>query len=248
MRHLLTVLALGIALGAAGAPPAAASLGDPDRESSQRRHWSEGRYIAPEEPGRGQPRRRLARAFVSDADYGVTVVRPRRWTYDRETRVYRPRYTQRRHLHGRRHAKSRRHLHRHHREARRPGVRRRATAQRRHRPAHRRAAAPARVKPGAVSGQLGVASFYWKPQRVASGGMFNPNAMTAAHKTLPFGTGVRVTHLGNGRSVEVRINDRGPYVAGRIIDLSRAAAGVLGMTRMGIARVRVEVLPRRPKG
>lgn len=93
-------------------------------------------------------------------------------------------------------------------------------------------------------GSHGVASFYWQPQRVASGGWFNPNAMTAAHKTLPFGTRVRVTHAGNGRSVVVRINDRGPYIRGRIIDLSRAAAGIIGMTGQGIARVRMEVLGR----
>jgi rare lipoprotein A len=89
-----------------------------------------------------------------------------------------------------------------------------------------------------------MASYYWQPQRVASGGSFNPNGMTAAHKSLPFGSRVRVTNMGNGRSVEVRINDRGPYVAGRIIDLSKAAAGLLGMTAQGIARVRVEVLGR----
>jgi rare lipoprotein A len=89
---------------------------------------------------------------------------------------------------------------------------------------------------------MGVASYYWQPQRVASGGWFNPNAMTAAHKTLPFGTRVRVRHASNGRSVDVTINDRGPYVAGRVIDLSRAAAGVLGMTAQGIARVTVEIL------
>jgi rare lipoprotein A len=68
--------------------------------------------------------------------------------------------------------------------------------------------------------------------------------MTAAHKTLPFGTRVRVTHLGNGRSVEVKINDRGPFIAGRIIDLSKGAAGVIGLTAQGIARVAVEVLGR----
>ena len=68
--------------------------------------------------------------------------------------------------------------------------------------------------------------------------------MTAAHKTLPFGTRVRVMHLGNGRSVDVRINDRGPYVAGRIIDLSKAAAGKIGMTGQGIARVSMTVLGR----
>jgi rare lipoprotein A len=89
-----------------------------------------------------------------------------------------------------------------------------------------------------------MASFYWQPQRVASGGWFNPNAMTAAHKTLPFGTRVRVTHAGNGRSVIVRINDRGPYVKGRIIDLSKAAAGVIGMQGQGVARIRMEVLGR----
>jgi rare lipoprotein A len=93
-------------------------------------------------------------------------------------------------------------------------------------------------------GSHGIASFYWQPQRVASGGWFNPNAMTAAHKTLPFGTRVRVTHAANGRSVIVRINDRGPYIRGRIIDLSRAAAGVIGMTGQGVARIRMEVLGR----
>ena len=91
----------------------------------------------------------------------------------------------------------------------------------------------------------GMASFYWQPQRVASGGWFNPNAMTAAHKTLRFGTRVRVTHLGNGRSVMVTINDRGPYIKGRIIDLSKAAAGVIGMQGQGVARVRVDVVSSR---
>lgn len=93
-------------------------------------------------------------------------------------------------------------------------------------------------------GSHGVASFYWQPQRVASGGWFNPNAMTAAHKTLPFGTRVRVTHATNGRSVVVTINDRGPYIRGRTIDLSKAAAGVIGMLGQGVARIRMEVLGR----
>ena len=93
-------------------------------------------------------------------------------------------------------------------------------------------------------GATGIASFYWQPQRVASGGWFNPNAMTAAHKSLPFGTRVRVTHLGNGRSVEVMINDRGPFVGGRIIDLSKAAAGVIGMQGQGLANVRMDVIGR----
>jgi len=88
----------------------------------------------------------------------------------------------------------------------------------------------------------GMASFYWQPQRVASGGWFNPNALTAAHKTLRFGTRVRVTNLRNGRSVVVRINDRGPYIRGRIIDLSRRAAGIVGMRKSGVAPVRVDIL------
>ncbi|MEL6873496.1 MAG: septal ring lytic transglycosylase RlpA family protein, partial [Pseudomonadota bacterium] len=78
----------------------------------------------------------------------------------------------------------------------------------------------------------------------AHGGRFNPNALTAAHKTLPFGTRVRVKNLRNGRTVTVRINDRGPYIKGRIIDLSKRAAGVIGMQARGIAPVTVTVLGR----
>lgn len=90
----------------------------------------------------------------------------------------------------------------------------------------------------------GKASYYWQPQRVASGGWFNPNALTAAHKTLPFGTRVRVTNKRNGKSVVVRINDRGPYIKGRIIDLSKRAAGVIGMRAAGVVPVSVQVLGR----
>jgi rare lipoprotein A (peptidoglycan hydrolase) len=78
----------------------------------------------------------------------------------------------------------------------------------------------------------------------ASGKRFNHNAMTAAHRTLPFGTKVRVTNLRNGRSVIVTINDRGPFTGGRIIDLSRGAAQKIGMIKSGVARVRVDVLGR----
>lgn len=92
----------------------------------------------------------------------------------------------------------------------------------------------------AVSGETGVASYYWQPQRVASGATFNPNGLTAAHKSLPFGTRVRVTHLGSGRTVDVVINDRGPFVKGRVIDLSRRAAQQIGMTGAGVAKVRIE--------
>ncbi len=90
----------------------------------------------------------------------------------------------------------------------------------------------------------GIASYYWQPQRVASGGWFNPNALTAAHKTLPFGTRVRVTNFNNGRAVVVRINDRGPYIRGRVIDLSLRAAGVIGMRGSGVARVNLQILGR----
>ena len=90
----------------------------------------------------------------------------------------------------------------------------------------------------------GLASYYWQPQRVASGGWFNPNAMTAAHKTLPFGTRVRVTNANNGQSVDVTINDRGPYIAGRVIDLSSAAAGAINMKGSGVVPVRMTVLGR----
>jgi rare lipoprotein A len=92
--------------------------------------------------------------------------------------------------------------------------------------------------------QTGRASYYWQPQRVASGGWFNPNALTAAHKSLPFGTKVLVTNQHNGRSVTVTINDRGPFVAGRIIDLSSAAAGIIGMKSAGVVPVKVAVLGR----
>lgn len=93
---------------------------------------------------------------------------------------------------------------------------------------------------GGGGASSGLASYYWQPQRVASGGWFNPNAMTAAHKTLPFGTRVRVTNVRKGRSVVVTINDRGPYIAGRVIDLSKAAAGVIGMQQAGVVPVRID--------
>jgi rare lipoprotein A len=90
----------------------------------------------------------------------------------------------------------------------------------------------------------GVASYYWEDQMTATGEHFNKRAMTAAHKTLPFGTRVRVTRADNGDSVVVRINDRGPYIGGRIIDLSERAAENLGMTDIGTTPVRLEVLGR----
>lgn len=109
--------------------------------------------------------------------------------------------------------------------------------------AQRGRAAPVRSA-NVGGGATGIASFYWQGHTTASGARFNPEGMTAAHRTLPFGTRVRVTHLGNGRSVVVTINDRGPFIGGRIIDLSRGAAGVLGMHGQGLANVRMEVIGR----
>jgi rare lipoprotein A len=89
----------------------------------------------------------------------------------------------------------------------------------------------------------GVASWYgpgFAGRLTASGEVFDPGQLTAAHRTLPFNTHLRVTNLSNGRSVVVRINDRGPFAGGRIIDLSRAAAERIGMIASGTARVRLE--------
>jgi rare lipoprotein A len=94
--------------------------------------------------------------------------------------------------------------------------------------------------------RVGLASFYgpqWHGHLTANGERLDIHAMTAAHRTLPFGTRVRVTLLQTGKSVVVRINDRGPYVHGRIIDLTDAAARAIGLTTEGVGRVRLEVLP-----
>ena len=95
---------------------------------------------------------------------------------------------------------------------------------------------------------VGTASWYgpgFHGRKTASGERFDQDGMTAAHRNLPLGSLVRVTNLENGRKVTVEINDRGPYIRGRVIDLSRGAARRLGMVQDGLAEVRVEVL-RRP--
>lgn len=91
----------------------------------------------------------------------------------------------------------------------------------------------------------GVASYYGKGfhgKKTANGEIFDMNDLTAAHKTLPFGTTLRVTNLNNNKTVEVRINDRGPFVKNRIIDLSYAAAKRIDMIGTGTARVKLEIL------
>ena len=79
----------------------------------------------------------------------------------------------------------------------------------------------------------------------ANGERFNPNGLTAAHRHLPFGTRVRVTNMRNGRKVMVRINDRGPFIKNRIIDLAFGAARRIGLDRSGITRVKLEIIPRK---
>lgn len=96
--------------------------------------------------------------------------------------------------------------------------------------------------------QEGDASWYgpgFDGKRTASGEVYDMEALTAAHRELPFGSRVRVLNLDNGRETQVRINDRGPFARGRVIDLSRAAAREIGMLASGTARVRVEVLGAR---
>ncbi len=107
--------------------------------------------------------------------------------------------------------------------------------------------APVEMPPAARSIGSGIASYYGKRfhgRRTANGERFDMHGMTAAHRTLPFGTMVAVTNPRNGKTVTVRINDRGPFAPGRAIDLSRAAATELGLIRRGHGRVELAVLDR----
>ena|SRR6478609_5806036 len=91
--------------------------------------------------------------------------------------------------------------------------------------------------------QDGVASYYadkFDGRQTASGAIFSQNKLTAAHRTLPFGTKVKVTNIGNGKTVKVTINDRGPFVQGRTIDLSKRAAQKIGMLQQGVAQVQLK--------
>ena len=105
---------------------------------------------------------------------------------------------------------------------------------------------PHRIQITGPSAQVGNASWYGARHRghpTASGEPYDPQSLTAAHPTLPLDSTVRVTNLLNGRSVDVRVNDRGPYVGRRVIDLSAKAAQEIGLTHRGIAKVKVELLP-----
>jgi rare lipoprotein A len=114
---------------------------------------------------------------------------------------------------------------------------RRVASARKHTPFARHHDAP----PTPIASQ-GVASFYTEGQQTASGEKFDTHDLTAAHPTLPFGTRLRVTNVSTGRSVTVRINDRGPYVPGRVVDVSHSAANALGMVQSGIAKVKLDVV------
>ena len=93
---------------------------------------------------------------------------------------------------------------------------------------------------GTASAQCGSASWYALYSKTASGERMNPAAMTAAHRTLPFGTKLKVTNQRNGKSVVVRVNDRGPFIKGRVLDLSKAAAGKLGFIKSGHTNICME--------
>ena len=102
-------------------------------------------------------------------------------------------------------------------------------------------------KPGNLKTQTGRASWYSLTSQTASGEPMEPDALTAAHPSLPFGSELFVENLDNGRSVKVRVNDRGPFVGDRIIDLSKAAAKSLGMIAGGVATVRVTAFEQTKK-
>ena len=117
--------------------------------------------------------------------------------------------------------------------------RRVAAASRKHTPFDARPAAAKSA--GMTDGSVGIASFYKYESKTASGEQFNPRELTAAHRTLPFGTRLRVTNIATGQSVTVRVNDRGPFIPGRVVDVSRSAAEVLGRIARGLTKVKLEV-------
>jgi rare lipoprotein A len=116
-------------------------------------------------------------------------------------------------------------------------IRRRVAAARKH-----KLFASRRDSGGSSTASQGMASFYSEGTKTASGEKFNAMDMTAAHPTLPFGTKLRVTDVASGKSVTVRVNDRGPFVHGRVVDVSYSAANALGMVGKGVANVKLDVV------
>jgi peptidoglycan lytic transglycosylase len=226
MRSFFAAVLAALALAGGASLPAEARAEVNSRDASGGHEWA------------ARPRVHPARAAIGREAAAKPTLRSRV-----EGRLDRPRYGKPRTA---RSAKGNRMGAHKHAAGRQGRVARRTaqkTQQRAARVAHR---APVQQTAGGA-GATGVASFYggrFHGRQTASGVRFDSGAMTAAHRSLPFGTRVRVTHLGNGRSVDVRINDRGPYVGGRIIDLSQGAAGVIGMHGQGVARVKVTVLGR----
>ena len=214
MRPSFTATLAAAALFGLSSLPAAAAV---DRSAREGASFAED----------GSIRLRFVRATIDDNG----KVRPRRRADDRWERPRRAKSTHvRTGKRAQRHARG--HTLRQQRIVRRPA-----------RPTRSRTVQTGPSGPGLV----GVASYYggrFHGRLTASGARFNQDGMTAAHRSLPFGTRVRVTHLGSGRTVDVRITDRGPFIGGRIIDLSRGAAGAIGMHHQGVARVRVTVLGR----
>jgi rare lipoprotein A len=236
MKSFVLSLVLLLAIGVAGSVPASAAISDDARETARR-----DRAASYQDTGTHLQRQRVARASINDSDDDDWGYRSSRRHYSSEKYAEKRRYAKRSSVRTAKNGK-RKHY------AQRKAKKHYAQRSKKHyanRGTPRKVATPRPRNIDPITSVLqGLASFYWEPQRVAAGGWFNPNAMTAAHKSLPFGTKVRVTHLGNGKSVDVKINDRGPYVAGRIIDLSKAAASVLGMQGQGVAKVKVTVLGR----
>ena len=233
MRFVLVtaLLALGLSVGVS-LPAAASGSSDHVRQKDVRDRASGDDESRP-------ARRRVARATTGDIDEEYEARPRQRYEASDDDR---PRASQRRQA---RAVKRSKHRHATRRSGRRVAQhrtnRRTARADRSERTARR----ISRERHYSGAREInGIASYYWQDQRVATGARFNPEGMTAAHRTLPFGTRVRVTHMGNGRSVNVVINDRGPFIAGRIIDLARGAARMIGMTGQGLARVNVTVLGR----
>jgi rare lipoprotein A len=117
-------------------------------------------------------------------------------------------------------------------------------------PIHRRVVAKKRTpslaskRPAATDGNAseGIASFYSTGTKTANGEKFDAKELTAAHRTLPFGTKLRVTNVATGQSVTVRVNDRGPFIPGRVVDVSHGAAESLGMVGRGITKVKLDVV------